>query len=135
LPESCAELEPRTAAALVRAGRGGELGAHIPPLEIDEVRIVESYLVSHPETPQLDLAPAPDPERLATFVAQAAAAVQARAGTTQAHADTAQANGSSTTSAGTPAEPTATADPGGASRRTRASAIAPERGEIAALPI
>jgi len=115
LPDGSAELEQRTAAALVRAGRAGELGAHIPPLEIDEVRIVETYLVSHPDTPQLALGPAADPKGLAAFVAQA--------------------NGSSTTSADTSAEPTATVDPGGASRRTRASAIAPERGEIAALPI
>ncbi|MEA2158084.1 MAG: polymerase subunit epsilon, partial [Solirubrobacteraceae bacterium] len=107
LPESSAELEQRTAAALVRAGRAGELGAHVPPLEIDEVRIVETYLVSHPETPQLALGAAPDCKRLAAFVAEAAAGVQALAGSARALAGSAQANGSSTTSAGTPAEPTA----------------------------
>jgi DNA polymerase III subunit epsilon len=55
-----AELERRTSAALTRAARRGELGAHLPPDEVDEVRIVETYLASHPDTPQLALEPAPD---------------------------------------------------------------------------
>ena len=37
-------LEHRTRAALQRAGRAGELGAHVPPNEIDELRIVSNYL-------------------------------------------------------------------------------------------
>jgi DNA polymerase-3 subunit epsilon len=78
------ELATRTHAALVRGGRAGQLGAHIPPDEIDEVRIVAGYLASHPDIPQLVLGPAPDPAALAAFVAGA------------------QANGSSTTSAGVP---------------------------------
>src|SRR5581483_4874530 len=43
------ELERRTELALRRAGRAGELGAHVPPDEIDEVRIVGGWLASHPE--------------------------------------------------------------------------------------
>jgi DNA polymerase III subunit epsilon len=125
LPDS-AELAGRTAAALTRGGRSGELGAHVPPLEVDEVRIVETYLISHADAPQLSLDPAPDAERLATFVGEAADPAR--------HAAGAQAKGSSTTSAETPSRPTATVDPGGASRRTRDSAIGPERGETAALP-
>jgi hypothetical protein len=34
----------------------GELGAHVPPDEIDELRIVANYLAAHPETPQVVLA-------------------------------------------------------------------------------
>jgi DNA polymerase III subunit epsilon len=47
-------LEERTQAALNRGGRA-ELGAHVPPDEIDELRIVSNYLASHPETTQLVL--------------------------------------------------------------------------------
>ncbi len=54
LPEP-AELEVRTRAALARGGRAGELGAHVPPDEIDEIRIIATYLASHPDTPQLVL--------------------------------------------------------------------------------
>jgi DNA polymerase-3 subunit epsilon len=78
-----AELHERTRAALARGGRAGELGAHIPPQEIDEIRIVASYLASHPDTAQLVLGtPEHDPEALERFV---------------------QENGSSTTSAVAPA--------------------------------
>jgi hypothetical protein len=77
------ELQGRTRAALTRGGRAGELGGYIPPDEIDEVRIIASYLASHPGTPKLVLdAPEPDPATLERFV---------------------QENGSSTTSAVTPA--------------------------------
>ncbi len=41
------ELTRRTDAALLRAGRAGELGAHVPPDEVDEIRIVAGYLASH----------------------------------------------------------------------------------------
>jgi DNA polymerase III subunit epsilon len=52
LSEDPAELAERSAAARARAGRVGELGAHVPPGEIDEVRIVGTYLASHPELEQ-----------------------------------------------------------------------------------
>ena len=58
----------RTAAALRRGGRAGELGAHVPPDEVDEVRIVATYLASHPDTPQLVLEPRPSLGSLKTFV-------------------------------------------------------------------
>jgi DNA polymerase-3 subunit epsilon len=111
------ELERRTAAALKRGGRVGELGAHVPPDEVDEVRLIGAYLASHPETPQLVLEPTPGAGALEAFLEPA----QSR-------------NGSSTTRASAPSEPTETVDPGGASRRTSASAIGPKRGESVTLP-
>ncbi len=63
------QLEQRTAAAAARSGRLGELGAHVPPDEVDEVRILGSWLASHPETAQLVLHPASDREALAAFLA------------------------------------------------------------------
>ncbi len=54
-PADTDALEQRTEAALKRGGRAGELGAHVPPTEIDELRIVSNYLDSHPETTQLVL--------------------------------------------------------------------------------
>jgi DNA polymerase III subunit epsilon len=54
-PAESATLEERTNAALRRGGRAGELGTHVPPDEIDELRIVSNYLASHPETTQLVL--------------------------------------------------------------------------------
>jgi predicted dienelactone hydrolase len=62
------ELEQRTHAALVRCCRTGELATHLPPGEVDEVRIVATYLASRPETPQLALDPAPRPPELANFL-------------------------------------------------------------------
>jgi DNA polymerase III subunit epsilon len=53
-PADTVELERRSDAALKRGGRT-ELGAHVPPTEIDELRIVSNYLASHPETAQLVL--------------------------------------------------------------------------------
>jgi DNA polymerase-3 subunit epsilon len=53
-PSDTTELERRTDAALKRGGRI-ELGAHVPPTEVDELRIVSNYLASHPETTQLVL--------------------------------------------------------------------------------
>jgi len=47
-------LVERNQWALSRGGRS-ELGAHVPPDEIDELRIVGNYLAAHPETPQLML--------------------------------------------------------------------------------
>jgi DNA polymerase-3 subunit epsilon len=62
--DDVADLERRTEAALRREGRVGEVGAHVPPDEIDEVRILGSWLASHPDTPQLVLRPAPDRDGL-----------------------------------------------------------------------
>jgi DNA polymerase-3 subunit epsilon len=83
------ELEERTTAALARGGRLNELGAHVPPDEVDEVRIFATYLASHRDLPRLVLDPPPAPEALEALL------------------EPAQANGSSTTSAAAPS-PTAT---------------------------
>jgi DNA polymerase III subunit epsilon len=61
------ELERRTAGALTAAGRAGELGAHVPPDEVDELRIVGRWLAAHPDAPQLALTPAPDRTALEAF--------------------------------------------------------------------
>jgi DNA polymerase III subunit epsilon len=116
LPEQSDELVRRTLTALTRAGRPDELGAQVPPAEVDEVRIVATYLASHPDTPQLALEGGLEPEALRAFIA-----VQLP-------------NGSSTTVARSSPSPTETAVPAGASRRTSASAIGPIRGDTAALP-
>jgi hypothetical protein len=58
------DLVARTDAALRREGRVGEVGAHVPPDEVDEVRILGTWLASHPDTPQLALRPVPDREAL-----------------------------------------------------------------------
>src|SRR5581483_9083024 len=76
LDDDLDQLEARTAAALKRAGRIGELGAHVPPDEIDEVRIVGTWLASHPETPQLSLRQLPDRDTLRGFVGEAASALE-----------------------------------------------------------
>ncbi len=57
LPDDAEELWERTAAALRHDSRAGEIGAHVPPDEVDEVRIVATYLASHPDLPQLSLDP------------------------------------------------------------------------------
>ena len=67
-PDEPEELHQRTEAALLRGGRAGELGAHVPPEEIDEVRIMASYLASHPDLPQLPLTQAPELSTLRRFV-------------------------------------------------------------------
>jgi DNA polymerase-3 subunit epsilon len=54
-PSDADELAERTSSALRRAGRAGELGAHVPPDEVDEVRIVTTYLASHPNVEQRPL--------------------------------------------------------------------------------
>ena len=54
-PAESAALEERSQAALRRGGRAGELATHVPPDEIDELRIVSNYLASHPDTTQLVL--------------------------------------------------------------------------------
>jgi DNA polymerase-3 subunit epsilon len=64
-------LEARTHAALARGGRGSihAVGAHVPPDEVDEVRIIGTWLASHPDTEQLVLEPAPSREKLAELAA------------------------------------------------------------------
>jgi DNA polymerase-3 subunit epsilon len=71
LGEDADELEARTAAAIARGGRIGELGAHVPPDEVDEVRIIGSWLASHPDAAQLALRPEPNRPTLATFLDRA----------------------------------------------------------------
>jgi hypothetical protein len=73
-------LAARTEAALRREGRVGEVGAHVPPDEVDEVRILGTWLASHPDAPQLMLRPAPDRHALSALLDRArAAAAQAAA--------------------------------------------------------
>jgi DNA polymerase-3 subunit epsilon len=112
--EDIGAMLARTAAALRRGGPPREVGAHVPPDEIDEVRILATYLASHPELPQLPLDPPPGIETLERFVGP-------------------QANGNATTSASTPGG-ASSVEPTSASRRTSASAIGPSRGETVVLP-
>jgi DNA polymerase-3 subunit epsilon len=67
LPAEVCELAERTTQALARGGRPGELAAHVPPAEVDEVRLVRSYLASHPDLRQLVLDPPPTDEELGAF--------------------------------------------------------------------
>ncbi|HEX3832084.1 MAG TPA: exonuclease domain-containing protein [Solirubrobacteraceae bacterium] len=55
------DVAERTERALGRSARHGELGAHVPPDEIDEVRLIGSWLASHPDAPQLALRVGGDP--------------------------------------------------------------------------
>lgn len=123
LPGDIGELCQRTERVLARAGRA-QTGAHVPPGEIDELTIVNAYLASHPELPELTLDPAPGAADLTRFITAARSA--------RSRPVTAQAKGSSTTSAEVPS-PLSTRPPVGASRRTRANAIGPKRGDSAAL--
>ena len=67
LPVQAAELERRTAAAVARAGRPSAT-AHVPPDEVDEVRIVSTWLAHHQDdVASLALDPSPDVARLAAF--------------------------------------------------------------------
>ncbi len=70
MPEDSDELARRTEAALARGGRIGELGAHVAPDEVDELRIIDRWLASHTDAPRLILQPAPDRATLAAFVAR-----------------------------------------------------------------
>jgi DNA polymerase-3 subunit epsilon len=125
LEDGLGEGHERTVAALRRGGRLGELGAHVPPDEVDEVRIVATYLASHPWLPQLALEPAPTVESLKEWLQRDVDDLSAgmrrldRPG---------QENGTSTSSAATPS-PTATGEPAGASLLTSASAIQPSLGD------
>ena len=73
LPVGSAELARRTEAALARGGRIGELGAHVAPDEVDELRIIDRWLASHPDAPRLMLQPVPDRASLAAFAARGSA--------------------------------------------------------------
>jgi DNA polymerase-3 subunit epsilon len=66
------ELEQRTATALARLGGARGVGTHVPPGEVDEVRIVANWLAAHPATPALVLDPRPERGELERFVAAAA---------------------------------------------------------------
>jgi DNA polymerase-3 subunit epsilon len=121
LPSDTGEVVERTARALRRAGRTGELGAHVPPEEADEMRILSSYLASHRELPEVALVPPPSGAALSRFVACA-----------RADASRSQAKGNSTTPA-VASSAKETAAPMGTSRRTNAKAMGPRRGETAAL--
>ena len=66
----CEELAARTEVAMRRAPRIGELGAHVPPDEIDEVRILATWLASHPGTLERSLEPRPDSETLEGLLAE-----------------------------------------------------------------
>ncbi len=112
-PVSHEDIAERTGRALARLPRPNDLGAYVPPEEIDELRIINTYLASHPDLPQLPLQPAPAEDELRRLLQSVV-------------------NGSSTTSA-PPDSPTDTRDPGGASRRTKASAIGPIRGDSVKL--
>ncbi len=81
IPDEINVLEQRTGAALVRGGRAGELGAHVPPDEVDEVRILSTYLASHPHVPQLPLDPAPKREQLGRFLSEVSSQMEARSPT------------------------------------------------------
>jgi hypothetical protein len=71
LPDEPPDLERRTEAALARAGRP-TAAAHVPPDEIDEVRIVSTWLAHHEaDVATLTLDPPPDGPRLAEFAAGA----------------------------------------------------------------
>ena len=67
-----AELVERTRTALARRPVR-QVGSAVPPDEVDEVRIVHSWLAAN-EPPQLALDAEPDPERLESWVAAATAA-------------------------------------------------------------
>lgn len=64
LPAEPAEVIAHTDAVL-RRGAGG---AYIPPDEVDEVRILGTYLVSHPELRQLMLEPPPTLQTVEAFL-------------------------------------------------------------------
>ncbi len=71
LTTSAEDLQARTRAALSHDVRAGELGVHVPPDEIDEIRIVSNYIAAHPEARQLTLDPPPSAAALVRFVRDA----------------------------------------------------------------
>ncbi|MFZ0387245.1 MAG: hypothetical protein WAL22_16385, partial [Solirubrobacteraceae bacterium] len=67
------DLASRCEVAAGRGGRAGELGAHVPPSEIAPIRILQTWLASHPDTATLTLEPMPDARAIAEFAAAARA--------------------------------------------------------------
>jgi DNA polymerase-3 subunit epsilon len=74
------DLVARCGAAAKRGGRAGELGAHVPPGEIAPIRILQTWLASHPETATLALEPMPGAAAIAEFAAAARAGAGVSAG-------------------------------------------------------
>jgi DNA polymerase III subunit epsilon len=64
-------LRERTRVALSHTTRAGELGVHVPPDEVDEIRILGNYLAAHPDAPQLTLEEPPSSDALGRFVSDA----------------------------------------------------------------
>jgi hypothetical protein len=64
------ELERRTRAAVARSAGVGP-GAHLPPDEVDEVRIVAAWLAAHADVPVLLLDGPLEPSHLHDFAAAA----------------------------------------------------------------
>jgi len=64
-------LLARCRAAVARGGRAGDLGAHVPPAEIAPVRILHTWLASHPDTPRVWLDPMPGAGELGRLLEQA----------------------------------------------------------------
>ena len=117
LPEDPVECRQRCERALARAGRADELGAHVPPAEIDELRIVAQYLAAHPDLPELSLDPAPSPAALRSFVA---AARRARAAAATAGKRAAQPRAAAATAGKRAAQPRAAAATAGKRAASRA---------------
>ncbi len=114
-------LTERTRIALLRgSARRGELTSHLPPDEVDEMRIVATWLQSHPDAPQLQLDPAPD---------DATIAARSRPAFSRGERKLDDFGG------GAVRRRPLTTDPTGASRRTSASPIEPKVGEQATLVI
>ncbi len=61
------DVVERTAAAL-RGGDGRGRTTYVPPGEVDELRIVSTWIAAH-DAPTLDLGDGADPERVRAFVA------------------------------------------------------------------
>jgi hypothetical protein len=72
---SAEEIAARTAAALERRPHGPRRPA-IPPDEVDEIRIVHSWIASH-DPPQLELSPDTDPETASEWAESAIATTPA----------------------------------------------------------
>jgi DNA polymerase-3 subunit epsilon len=68
------DLAARCEAAVRRGGRAGDLGAHVPPAQIAPIRILQTWLQSHPQTPRVWLDPIPDVRALSELESQARAA-------------------------------------------------------------
>jgi DNA polymerase-3 subunit epsilon len=69
LPEDPEEIAGRTDVALAAAPSGG-LGGWLPADELDELRIVGSWLAGHEDVRVLELEPRPDQAALAAFTAR-----------------------------------------------------------------